>query len=168
MTNSINKIRKVFAACTAACMACLSVPQGTMLAAETEKPDFSVLGAVGVFTEEETEKIASLIYEGLENHEERIDLNGSGMPQISVLKCISSLGSDTSRDGLTSSYNRVIKSFTGTFPERTQAFSQVASQLMQGFSFGRLAAATFSLSNHMLLRSLSGSSLGHAVLQGAS
>ena len=80
MTNSI---KRTLAACTAACMMMM---QGMSFpaAAEESEPDLSVLGAIGVFNEEETEKIATAIYNGLAQHAERISLRGAGMPTISL------------------------------------------------------------------------------------
>ncbi len=89
MTNSIKRKLAVW---TAVCMALV---QGTLLptaAADTD-PDFSELGAVGVFDAEETQKIASVIYEGLASHSSTIRLNGRGMPTIGVeQESIDSLG----------------------------------------------------------------------------
>jgi hypothetical protein len=63
----------------------MTLMQCTLLpaqAADTEKPDFTILGAVGDFSAEETQKIAARIYDGLAAHKDDISLTGKGMPTI--------------------------------------------------------------------------------------
>ncbi len=48
------------------------------------QPDFSILGAVGDFTAEETQAIAEVIYDGLAEHAEEIVLQTGDLPRIGV------------------------------------------------------------------------------------
>ncbi len=79
MTNSIKRKLAAFAA---ACMAFMQTALLPASAETTEVPDFSVLGAVGCFTAEETQKIAEQIYLGFASHSSVIVLAGEDMPLI--------------------------------------------------------------------------------------
>ena len=76
-------IKKMLAASAAICM---TMVQGMLLpvSAQESTPDFSDLGAIGVFTEEETEKIAAAIYQGLVEGQPKISMRGEGMPVIGI------------------------------------------------------------------------------------
>ncbi len=76
-------IKKMLAASAAICM---TMVQGMLLpvSAQESTPDFSDLGAIGVFTEEETEKIAAAIYQGLAEGQPKISMRGEGMPVIGI------------------------------------------------------------------------------------
>ncbi len=79
MTKQKYRFFAVMIACCMIMMQCLLLP--AKIFADTQ-PDFSVLGAIGDFTEEETQTIAQRIYEGLESHSSTISLRGGSMPTI--------------------------------------------------------------------------------------
>lgn len=81
MTKQRHRIYAVMIAFCMIMMQCLLLPVKTFA---DEQPDFSILGAVGTFTEEETQKIAQRIYDGLESHSSTISLRGGSMPTIAA------------------------------------------------------------------------------------